>query len=175
MDGSGYCNEYTVGFCPYEEFFVHSVTKCCMRMHDEGQRAEYARSSGAYDFEAEVLASFRSIIGEVDKKIEHNERCLSSSADDTCEDVYKALEYAEALIEEKALDASDTAELYSLLRVHGQLVQKASAGITKAKYSVCKTCGSIKVESVCKHQSCPAYSKIRKLCERLESKLGLNK
>ncbi|KAI5169458.1 hypothetical protein PAEPH01_0732 [Pancytospora epiphaga] len=173
MSSSDYCGEYIVGCCPYEEFAVQSLTKQCTRIHDENKKKEYAKTNNAQGFELEVLATYRNIIRDVDKKVAQNERCLVNVLHGSHEDIFTALEYTENIIDEKAVGDSATTDLYQLLKIHGLLLLKISEHPAKTSYGVCKSCGAITESSTCKHQFCPLYGKIRKLCKKLEVKLGL--
>lgn len=127
------------------------------------------KNNGQHSFEAAVLQTYRNIIDDTEKKILYNEQCIGNV--NAADDVFKALDYTEQLIAEKNTDASDSVDLYSLLKIHGKLLERAMDGAEKSQYSVCRNCGALKAGRDCLHQFCKGYSKVRKLSRELEAKL----
>jgi RNA polymerase-binding transcription factor DksA len=162
------CKEFVVGFCPFEEFAVESLTLKCSLKHDEDRRKEYMLCKNFHPYDLDALNTYRAIINDIDKKIAHNKIILAEVMDQ--KDIINALEYTEQLIEQKATSLSDTDALYSLLKIHGALLDKAEETLKQKSYTVCENCGVFKKESSCIHQFCKKYEKIRIMIKSLEIK-----
>ena len=166
------CDEFTVGCCPYDEFFVKSVTKECTRLHDKARQSDYQSSRDTHPFEPSVLRTYEGIIRNVDRKILQNERCLSGANEQP--DIFAALDYTEQLICQRELGDSDQPELYALLKIHGKLLERAQANDKPPKYSVCRNCSAFVEKEPCQHGFCRSYAKIRGLIKGLNSKLKMS-
>ncbi|KAI4290748.1 hypothetical protein PAPHI01_0022 [Pancytospora philotis] len=168
MDDQNLCSEFIVGCCPYEEFAVPSVTKKCPRAHSCEHRTAYARTKNAPEHEEAARAVYCTIVADVDRKIKYNERCLQEGQEQ--DGVFAALAYTEQLIEDKEVATADPGQMYTLLKTHGELLERAAAAPGTSSISVCQACGAFKAEGDCKHQFCQVYGKIRNLRTALETR-----
>lgn len=170
MDEENLCCEYIVGCCPYEAFAIGSITKDCPRTHSSKHKNAYADGECSPTQEQVALNTYREIIADVDKKVISIKQCLENIQN--FENVYKALDHTELLIEEKKLEEESAGNARILLKVHGSLIEAILAVTAPTNYSICQVCGAIKTGANCKHHFCSVYARIRLLCQHLENKAG---
>lgn len=161
------CKAFNMGFCPHEEFYVEAVTEKCPYPHVSAAREAYTHQG--LPFEYEVLATYKSIIEDVDKKAAVNSSIVQE--DMTGEQHYRALTKCQQLIEAKSTELDDFDKLHSLLIIHGRLVQDVIDSRSKVQYSVCANCGSLKDSRECAHKFCEKYRKLRDMVGELEKSL----
>ncbi|ELA42842.1 uncharacterized protein VICG_00157 [Vittaforma corneae ATCC 50505] len=164
------CEEFIVGFCPNEEFYVEHVTAKCPHPHIASERNEYSTAKAAYSFEHKVLEHFKEILDEVDKKVAINIQVTSKETVD--ESHYDALNECESLIELKNPFDFDFEKIHSLLVLHGRLIEHIDLSKTSRALDVCKNCGAFKEYSKpCIHKFCEKYQRLRDIVSKLERKL----
>ncbi len=164
------CEEFIVGFCPNEEFYVENVTLKCPHSHIKAERIEYLESKKNHPFEYKVLEHYKGIIDEVNKRIELNLKMLARETVDKRH--RKALDECESLIELKNLSDFDFTKTHSLLLLHGRLVESIIKSRDSKNLDVCRVCSAfIEKKKPCSHQLCEKYRNLRKLTSILELKL----
>lgn len=164
------CEEFCVGFCTFEEFYVENLTKKCPHSHIRAEREAYTASAQAHMFEYKVLGAYKEILSEVDRKMAINRHLLTKDSLD--EATREALLECESLLDLKSLSGFDFEKTYNLLFVHGKLVELASHATKRDQYEVCDNCSAFKKrEQKCSHNFCSKYQKLRRIAATLESKL----
>lgn len=169
------CNFFTAGFCPYEVFYVENVTKPCPLPHIKSERAAYQTKYRIYPYEKDVLAKYKMIIEDTNKKIEINSSILKRRALDDSH--YNALAKCQELIELNPLQNENIEKIHSLLIIHGNLIKSAIKSNDRFKnIKVCNICSSFVEDDSCNHLMCDKYKRLRTIAESLEKKLsGINK
>lgn len=167
------CDEFTVGFCPNEEFNVENITIKCPYSHISAKRAEYQSSNTIYKFEYRVLEFYKEIISEVNKKIDLNLQILSR---ETLKDEYRnALNECESLIEQIDLNEANFTKIHTLLVLHGRLIENMNENKKDKNFEVCSVCSAFKeINKPCQHKFCSKYAHLREIIARLENKLPKN-
>lgn len=164
------CEEFIMGFCPREEFYVEHVTAKCPYSHVSPERSGYLAAKTVHPFEHKALDHFKEILSEVDKKIAINIQMVSKEAID--ERQYNALNECESLIELKNASAFDFEKMHGLLVLHGRLIEHIDQNKRTVAFDVCGNCAALKEHSKpCLHKFCKKYEKLRKVVSDLEKKL----
>jgi len=164
------CNAFTMGFCPNEEFYVEAVTNKCPLPHVSAERENYQNQHQIFPFELKTLEAYKSILKEVDKKIEVKKNMLKKEIMD--ESHYSALSKCQQIIDFKSTDFDNFENIHSLLIIHGKLIKDVIDSKDNKKYSVCHICSSFIEKELCEHMFCSRYKSLREIVKRLEIKIS---
>ncbi len=164
------CEEFLVGFCPNEEFFVEGVTIKCPFSHITTERDDYKEVNKYFPHEYKVLENYKQILNEINKKIEIRTRILAKEKID--QEHFSALRECERMIEAKMTQDFDFEKTHSLLILHGKLIQDLQSEDKTKRFNVCECCSAFKeINGKCTHKFCTKYETLRTLVKKLEKKL----
>lgn len=166
------CPEFVAGLCPYEAFFVDSVTKECPKKHSKQLLTNNSTIDCRDELIRRALSTYCRIIDEIEKRKKNNQRSLrriihaSSTA--------KALKRIEYLIEGYLL-SNNMQTIHTLIALHGKILQMDSVYEIKNKYTVCNICSAFKQTDKCEHIFCKVYAQLRELIRKLSRTTKANK
>lgn len=164
------CPEYTIGFCPFEEFHEAKLTMECPFIHSKDERNEYFNSNKPWPFEKSTLAKLKEIVNQVDRKTEMNIKIANQERVPT--DLIEALVETQSQIEKFESKSSDFEKLHSLLIIHGQLIKYWNEHCSSHIIGVCTVCGALKhADKLCEHKFCKKHKVLREIVARLEKKI----
>lgn len=165
------CAEYTIGFCPNEEFYIEGITIKCPFIHSEADKAQYKLSKFSFPWENDCLIKFKEIIADLDRKIQINSKIIKQETipDNLC----KAISECEAQIEQFKIDDSNPLTLHNLLVLHGKLILHGIEQQNNRDIDICTNCSVFKEKNKpCNHVFCRKYSYLREMILILEKRLA---
>ena len=160
------CDEFICGCCTFDEFITADCTERCTKKHSIELQKRFLGSENHSEFKQSILkamSSYKEIIDDVDVKIKDHNQMLKPVLD---KKIVAALDNVEMLLNEQNVDNFSNA--YSLLKIHGELIERAANEIKKLPYFVCQNCSVFLKKQDCDHIFCGAYKKIRETYKNLK-------
>lgn len=156
------CAEYTIGFCPFEEFYVDGITLKCPFIHSKSEQEEHSRCKRLSPTVNTAYAKLKEIVYDLDKKVEINNKIARQEK--VSDDLKKALVECEKQIENVKTHDFDFQNLHSLLILHGRLIQHWKSCKNDNLMAVCSNCSAFKsVNKACEHKFCKKYKQLREI------------
>ncbi|OQS55873.1 hypothetical protein EHP00_2350 [Ecytonucleospora hepatopenaei] len=167
MESTKVCEEYICGCCLYEEFATIDVTDKCPKSHNIQKRKIFRnnmKTKESCGYIRKAIITYEEIIKDTDQKIKDFTKSIKPTIP---KKIINALDYTEKCVINEQKE--NVGRIYSLLNVHGKLIQESKKAMVDNTLKICKNCGSFLYgTNQCKHKFCKSYLKIRKLLEELK-------